>query len=188
MAVYKQMKVRLPLVSQVSPLRPVDIIHACPARNLPLGVVVPSKLSTVLAQDPGQPAGFAFDKANPLKGLRVARVRVIFQLPFSYNMARLNITEPLAYLEWFTPFRTVDSATGMYIVSASTRQHRRFCSVIPISLISRSCHLIPRWGKHAEHHVLAAGDDVLDDPALKFFVNPYLRHHDFVLFRLLDGK
>ncbi|KAI0673307.1 hypothetical protein C8Q78DRAFT_941151, partial [Trametes maxima] len=54
---------------------------------------------------------------------------------------------PLAYVEWFTSFTAVDSATGMYVVSPSTRRHERNVSVIPLTYIVRSCHLIPVWGK-----------------------------------------
>ncbi|KAI0669728.1 hypothetical protein C8Q78DRAFT_948245, partial [Trametes maxima] len=52
---------------------------------------------------------------------------------------------PLAYVEWFTPFNTVDSATGMYVIAPSTRQRER--PVLPLTHIIRSCHLIPVWGK-----------------------------------------
>ncbi|KAI9060152.1 hypothetical protein FKP32DRAFT_1539560, partial [Trametes sanguinea] len=54
---------------------------------------------------------------------------------------------PLAYVEWFTPFHSVDEVTGMYVVSPSTRQRQRFASIIPLSDIVRTCHLIPCWGK-----------------------------------------
>ncbi|KAI0821808.1 hypothetical protein BC628DRAFT_1281640, partial [Trametes gibbosa] len=54
---------------------------------------------------------------------------------------------PLAYVEWFTPFQVVDQITGMYVVSPSTRQRQRNCSVIPLSDIVRTCHLVPCWGR-----------------------------------------
>ncbi|KAL6302632.1 hypothetical protein BKA93DRAFT_720316, partial [Sparassis latifolia] len=54
---------------------------------------------------------------------------------------------PLAYVEWFTPFYTVDPHTHMHVVSCSTQQHRQFASIVPVTEIIRSCHLIPVWGK-----------------------------------------
>ncbi|KAI0824575.1 hypothetical protein BC628DRAFT_1279406, partial [Trametes gibbosa] len=54
---------------------------------------------------------------------------------------------PLAYVEWFTAFQTLDSTTGMYIVSPSTRQRLRNTSIIPLGDIIRTCHLIPCWGR-----------------------------------------
>ncbi|KAI0823319.1 hypothetical protein BC628DRAFT_1284174, partial [Trametes gibbosa] len=54
---------------------------------------------------------------------------------------------PLAFVEWLTPFHVIDNATGMYIVSPSTRQHQRYTSVILISDILCTCHLLPSWGK-----------------------------------------
>ena len=118
-------------------------------------------------------------------GLRVARVRAIFTLPATYDAAIFNIHDPLAYVEWFTPFQVVDPATGMYVVSHSTRQHRRFASIISITDIVRTCHLIPVWGKRIDPSWTS---DTVLDRCTKFFVNPYLRHHDFVLFRYLSQK
>ncbi|KAI0666768.1 hypothetical protein C8Q78DRAFT_420006 [Trametes maxima] len=71
----------------------------------------------------------------------------------------------------------------MYVVSPSTRRHERHVSVIPITYIVRSCHLIPVWGTSISSHTTAT--DPLDNLQAKFFVNPYLRHQDFILFRLL---
>ncbi|TBU32490.1 hypothetical protein BD309DRAFT_838258, partial [Dichomitus squalens] len=54
---------------------------------------------------------------------------------------------PLAYVEWFTAFHVVDPITGMNVVAPSTRSHRRYATVIPVTDIVRSCHLIPNWGR-----------------------------------------
>ncbi|KAH9846641.1 hypothetical protein C2E23DRAFT_743604, partial [Lenzites betulinus] len=179
---YKQFKVQLPTVSQVTKSTLVDIIHASPphpATRL-LKLPVPANMSTVFAREPGSPP-----LAPGVTRLRVARVRVIFNLPTIYDARALGITTPLAFVEWFTPFHVVDDATGMYVVSPSTRQRQRYTSVIPISDIVRSCHLIPIWGKQIQRRVTVG--DVLDNVALKFFVNPYLRHHDFVMLRWLGN-
>ncbi|CDO72061.1 hypothetical protein BN946_scf184962.g4 [Trametes cinnabarina] len=122
---YKQVKIRLPLVSQVSPLRPVDIIRASRAYRHPNGLIIPASLSTVLARDPGQPVTtMRLLHTKPLQGIRVACMRLIFNLPVLYDATQYDVKEPLAYVEWFTPFRQMpDDVTGMYVVSASTHQH-----------------------------------------------------------------
>ncbi|KAI0693165.1 hypothetical protein BC835DRAFT_1546152, partial [Cytidiella melzeri] len=52
---------------------------------------------------------------------------------------------PLAYIEWYTPFHRYDDLTGMFSVASSQRLHRRRASIIPITSIVRTCHLIPAW-------------------------------------------
>ncbi|KAI0640990.1 hypothetical protein C8Q79DRAFT_1099175 [Trametes meyenii] len=187
-AVYKQCKVRLPAMRQVTTSPVVDIIHASPSHPGPSPLTtVPAYMSTVLARDPSIVSPtmppYVFDHKKPLQGLRVARVRAIFDLPKVYKAQVLGVTDPLAYVEWFTPFNTVDSATGMYIVAPSTRQRERHVSVLPLTHIIRSCHLIPVWGKSIRNHTISG--DILDNLQTKFYVNPYLRHQDFVLFRQL---
>ncbi|KAI0764847.1 hypothetical protein C8Q74DRAFT_1370751 [Fomes fomentarius] len=86
---------------------------------------------------PGSPAHFdmvlaheipAFeDPNNPLHGLTIARVRAIFRLPEAYGP---HFKHPVAYVEWFTPFRQPDPETGMFKVSYSTQMHRRNASII----------------------------------------------------------
>ena len=113
-------------------------------------------------------------------GLRVARVRAILRLPEAFGP---RFTDPVAYVEWFTPFREPDPDTGMYKVSHSYRYNRRRSSIISVTQIVRSCHLIPIWGKRV--HPTWSSRNVLDK-CTKFFVNTYLRHHDFILLRYLQ--
>lgn len=115
-------------------------------------------------------------------GTTVARVRAIFALPEAYG---LHFKHPVTYVEWFTSLRQLDPETGMFKISKSTRNHRRQASIIPITQIVQSCHLIPVWGKHVDpswnaHNVL--------DRCSRFYVNPYLRHHDFVYLRYLQEQ
>ncbi|KAI0754751.1 hypothetical protein C8Q80DRAFT_1226925 [Daedaleopsis nitida] len=175
-AAYKRMQVSLPPMRQVSRHPVKDLIHvpARPARQfMPAS---PAHFDTVLAHK--TPAPRSSGTHNPLEGLHVARVRAIFRLPSLYGPVTPH---PVAYVEWFTPFRSQpDPDTGMFKVSHSSHQGRRRASIIPINQIVRSVHLIPIWGKAVDkswttHNVL--------DKCRRFFVNPYLRHHDFVLFR-----
>ncbi|KAH9922147.1 hypothetical protein B0H21DRAFT_841842 [Amylocystis lapponica] len=147
-------------------------------RMHPLRKAIPAHFDTVLAREfpsPVDPSGHNQD--NPLHGLCVARVRAIFRLPEEYGPASKH---PVAYMEWFTPFHTVAPDTGMFKISWSTRMHRRRTSIIPVTQIERSCHLIPHFGR--EVNLQWSSGDILDQCST-FYVNPYLRHHDFVLLR-----
>lgn len=71
----------------------------------------------------------------------------------------------------------------MFKVSHSTHNFRRHASVIPVTQIVCSCHLLPIWGKRADP--TWTSNNVLDK-CTRFFVNPYLQHHDFILFKYLQ--
>lgn len=110
-------------------------------------------------------------------GLRVARVRVIFNLPDVYN---IKTTHPLAYIEWFTPMRSIDRASGLYILSPSTRQHQPYGEIVELDRIVRSCHLIPR----APMIDPSWNADNIADHCPSFFLNPYIDLHTFCMLRL----
>ena len=101
-------------------------------------------------------------------------MRVIFSLPSEYG----NFEHPLAYVEWFTSFNAPVPDLEMYQVSRSTRSHRRRASIIPVSQIERSVHLIPKFGRVMD--VTWSADNILE-VCKTFFVNPYVRHLDFLL-------
>ncbi|RPD57369.1 hypothetical protein L227DRAFT_507016 [Lentinus tigrinus ALCF2SS1-6] len=178
-SVYRRMSVFLPSIRQVSQTPVKDTIRAVPAQAArALCPAVSAHFDTVIARElPGD-----YDRFDGLNGLCVARVRAIFRLPDAYGR---QFKHPVAYVEWFTPFRELDPNTGMFKISKSTCNHRRRASIIPLTQIVQSCHLIPVWGKRVDrtwntHNVL--------DKCTRFFVNPYLRHQDFVLLRYLQDK
>ncbi|KAI0696099.1 hypothetical protein BC835DRAFT_1272404 [Cytidiella melzeri] len=186
-SVYKQFKKRLPRMSQVSKTLAMDSIRAIPAKSAGgLRPATPSQFSTVLAregvvdstQDSEREDGIS---SHPLDGMTVGQVRLLFRL--SSNMEHVS-KHPLAYIEWYTPFHRYDDLTGMFSVAPSQRLHRRRASIIPITSIVRTCHLIPAWGR-----VHVARTDWTSENVLqrcdRFYVNAYLRHSDFVLFRQL---
>ena len=116
-----------------------------------------------------------------IQGLRAAQVRAIFKLPPVFG-----VDEPLAYVNWFTPFREPQANTGMFAISRSTNTHVRNASVIPVSQIVRSCHLMPVFGRSKAVDLGWAPETVLEDQDCKtYFLNPYLRHHDFYYTRHL---
>ncbi|KAF7370020.1 hypothetical protein MSAN_00632000 [Mycena sanguinolenta] len=87
-----------------------------------------------------------FTLGTALEGLRVAQVKVIFQLP-SYYPAKPG-SPPLAYIEWMTPLRTPDTLDGYYHLTRSTRQNLPYAEIITVDRIVRNVMLIPqKWGQ-----------------------------------------
>jgi hypothetical protein len=81
---------------------------------------------------------------NLSTGLRVAQVRVIFAVPFHLRLPR--IPSHLAYIDWFTPFRTPNPDSRLYSVSRSFRNNSPVSEIIPITSIISSCYLTPKFG------------------------------------------
>lgn len=108
----------------------------------------------------------------------VAQVKVIFDLPPALG----TYSEPLAYIEHFTPFHQIDPHSLMYRVRRSKKDGYPNAEVIPISRIIRSCHLIPDFGHRAPREWESHTSLQL---APSFLVNPYLSFRDFLLFRYL---
>ena len=76
-------------------------------------------------------------------GLRLARVRIIFELPPQYGI----LPHPLLYVEWYTPFQRVDSVSKLYQVSRSTRDLRANAAIVSADRVVGVCHLVGRCGK-----------------------------------------
>lgn len=125
--------------------------------------------------------GIVFSLTSFFEGLRVAQVQAIFKLPDTFGFSR-----PLAYVNWFTPFRTFQPDMGMYLISHSTNTHVRRASIIPVSDIVRSCHLIPVFGRSRASDLGWSAELVLEQ-CKTFYLNPYLRHHDFYYLRHLHN-
>ncbi|KAJ7205623.1 hypothetical protein B0H12DRAFT_1035007 [Mycena haematopus] len=176
--VYKRLTIPLPKISEVTSHVILDTIRAVrgePQRMTPKGVK-PEKhgqFDTVLIrQTPPERS------QRPTDGISVARIRVIFRLPADLG----NYPDPLAYVDWYKPLKPPVPNIRMHEISLSSRNHRQNSSVIPVSDILRSCHLIPVFGKSVDP--TWTSDRVLDQ-CKAFYLNPYLRHHDFFLFRYL---
>ena len=114
----------------------------------------------------------------PVIGYRVAQVRVIFTLPKN-EVERIFGTKDapryLAYVHWFTPFSQPNATHGMYRVSHAFRDGVREASIIPLSAIRRSVHLIPAFGPNPippswhSYNVL--------NVCQKFYVNSFTDRH-----------
>ncbi|KAK0445549.1 hypothetical protein EV421DRAFT_1902490 [Armillaria borealis] len=177
-SVYKRFRIFIPPTPEVSQLTTIDPVRATlaePARGHKKPK--PSHFDTVLARKdlPEDESTVNLDLLGP-KGLHVARIRAIFDLPKELGEFR----HPLAYVEWFTPLRKVDELTRMFKVQFSLRGGRPNASIIPVTYISRSCHLSPCYGRHINPQYTS--NNILESCS-SFFLNPYLRHIDFVLLR-----
>ncbi|KAJ7634868.1 hypothetical protein FB45DRAFT_830357 [Roridomyces roridus] len=176
--VYKRFSIMLPKIPAITSHDRKDVVRAVRGEVMKMtekGVrqATAGQFDTVLVRT-AKPDG----DQRPTDGLSVARVRVIFCLPAKHGI----YPDPLAYVDWYKPLNAPVPDIGMHEVSLSSRNHRQKSSIIPITAIFRSCHLIPVFGRAA--NPTWTSDRVLDQ-CKSFYVNPYLRHHDFFLFRYL---
>ncbi|KAJ7934044.1 hypothetical protein B0H13DRAFT_1591831 [Mycena leptocephala] len=109
----------------------------------------------------------SFTAGTALAGLRVAQVKVIFQVPAHYP----GKSGPLAYIEWFTPLRSPDSLDGYYHLTRSSRQHGPYAEIITLDRIVRNVMLIPqKWSQdksflnsHSDRHAFCLYKPGYDD-------------------------
>lgn len=116
-------------------------------------------------------------------GLRVAQIKVVFCASERLRMARsasgVLDSSPLAYIEWFRPFRMKD-AYGLHRLRRSTRHGVPHAEVVPLTRISRSCHLMARFKTAVDSGwnpftVLRLCDE--------FYLNPWITVDDFLCMR-----
>ena len=119
----------------------------------------------------------------------MAQVCVIFTLP-----ERFPQREPLAYIEYFTPFGAQQKFSDLYSVKRSYKSSNRSvreAAVISLESIRCSCHLIPNFGavgatnNNDKTQSTSSSMDSADNALEKyqsFFVNPYLDVDTFQMF------
>ncbi|KAJ7612278.1 hypothetical protein FB45DRAFT_875154 [Roridomyces roridus] len=142
---WKQIRFHLPRIAEIGARHSNDLVRAtAPAPASLVGrykAAVPARLDFALIRTGEQNR---FTAHTVLEGLRVAQVKVIFKLPNHYPV---KSDTPLAYVEWFTPFKSPNALDGYYHLSRSTRTHRPYAEIISADRIVRSAMLIPEsWG------------------------------------------
>jgi len=131
----------------------LDIAHAEPARkSAASGTSLKSRFDAVLVEEGRD--GYA-GRAG-LEGIRVAQLRVIFEIPLLFQNAIFDLLEiptpgKLAYVEWFTRPKEIEAPNGLPVVSHLYKQGTsvRRTAVIEAVDIRRTCHLIPKLGRRS---------------------------------------
>ncbi|KAH8997704.1 hypothetical protein EDB86DRAFT_2803420 [Lactarius hatsudake] len=158
----------------------IDVVHVRPDQRDARGRTIPSRFDTVIVRGTPQ------DSAQGNKGLRIAQVRVVFQLPSKvlpqlFPSAEVAPPTHLAYVEWFSPIPTTpDSNSCLYRVSKLARNGRRLASVIPVNDIYSSVHLLPRFGQLE----VTPGCNTFSVLELchSFYINPFSSRDIYLLF------
>ncbi|KAJ7118222.1 hypothetical protein C8R44DRAFT_923423 [Mycena epipterygia] len=150
----------------------VDSIHVQPQKISKRGDHVPARFDTALVNT-GNGGKLS------VTGYRIAQVRVVFTLPqrLAKTIFPTNIVPPkyLAYVEWFSSFKPQPERYHlMYKVSRTIKNGDRLASIIPVSNIRRSIHLLPKFGPVAPLHWKS--HNVLDE-CTTFFANPWTDRH-----------
>jgi hypothetical protein len=84
-----------------------------------------------------------------------------------------------AYVEWFTdPIVTADTVCSMASIARQATRGNRLTSIIPVTDIYCSCHLLPVYRKDCPP--AWTSDNVLNH-APRLFVSSYLDPHMFAL-------
>ncbi|KAG1763412.1 hypothetical protein EDD22DRAFT_979391 [Suillus occidentalis] len=159
------------------PLITVDSVHVMPCRTgtRRKNDALPARFDTALINNgTGQSVG--------VEGYRVGQIWAIFSMRERDAQFLFPPTHQppkhLAYIEWFRPFSsTPDPRHGMYKITCLVHSGERVASIIPVSNIVRSIHLIPKFRPVAPCHWTS--NNVLEE-CDTFFVNCYIDRHSFV--------
>ncbi|KAH8990406.1 hypothetical protein EDB86DRAFT_3235371 [Lactarius hatsudake] len=158
----------------------IDVVHVRPDQRDARGHTILSRFDTVIVRGTPQ------DSAQGNKGLRIAQVRVVFQLPSKvlpqlFPSAEVAPPTHLTYVEWFSPIpTTLDSNSCLYRVSKLARNGRRLASVIPVNDIYSSVHLLPRFGQLEV--TPGCNTFLVLELCHSFYINPFSSRDIYLLF------
>ena len=106
--------------------------------------------------------------------MRIAQVRVVFQIPRRavHEVApSLDVSPYLAYVEWFSPFAAApDPKHQMYKVTRATKNGQRSASIVRVDALLGSVHLFPRFGATTPREW---NTFTVMDHCNTFYVNPF---------------
>lgn len=175
----------------------LDSIHVHPRRvDEDEQVIVPARFDTALIQvrniGTGQQAAslqgllFVFRQLLIMKltgiiDMRVGQVHLIFSIPEAASQQLFpHGNKPpshLVYIEWFSKFNaSPDPNLKMYKIRRSLQGNERLASIVPLKLLQRSVHLIPKWGPAVPSHWTS--ENVLDECEI-FFLNSFKDMHTY---------
>jgi len=118
-------------------------------------------------------------------GHQIAQACVVFEIPSKHHPRVFLPSGPmppthLVYIEWFSPPSVAqNSSHGLYKVSRLMKDGKRQASILLVSSIISSVHLLPRFGQSDQQGmnsftVLEKWDS--------FYVNPFSDINNFMLF------
>ncbi|KAJ3553348.1 hypothetical protein NP233_g12667 [Leucocoprinus birnbaumii] len=166
---YLKFVARDPYALPNSPPMVVDAIYAKPGYPNKKGETIPGRFDTAIIDTASR------NETGAIEGCQVGRIRCIFSLPQS----AVNVWFPhgwshphLAYVQWYTSFRKaqLDPNSQLYQVSPIIKDGEHQASIVPLSLIKQSVHLLPKFGPVAP--VDWKSSTVLDQ-ARVFYVNSF---------------
>ncbi|KAG2126326.1 uncharacterized protein EDB93DRAFT_1243842 [Suillus bovinus] len=108
-----------------------------------------------------------------IETFHIGQVRAVFSLPLKSLLLlfppTVQVPSHLAYIKWFLPFPLApDQHHGLYKVSCSLLGGAKLASIVPLSKIVRSAHLLLNF--------------VLDD-CITFWLNLYVDRYTFCIFK-----
>ncbi|KAI0833510.1 hypothetical protein BC628DRAFT_1308548 [Trametes gibbosa] len=169
----------------------VDAVHVHPRHShdgTAGEVITPARFDTVLVRVRGVPEESSqtrtWTQSRSLNDVRVAQVRLVFSLPdaaldylFPTTTGLQRPPRHLAYVEWFSKFAaTPDRSSQMYKVTRTIEAGERIASILPVGLIERSVHLIPKWTRTVPRHWTS--ENVLEE-CNTFYVNRFKDGHTY---------
>jgi hypothetical protein len=117
-------------------------------------------------------------------GHRIVQVRVVFEIPdrvIKEVFVAPNTPPPgyLAYVEWFSPIpATRGSNHHLYKVTRLTQNGRRRASIIPVTSIIRSVHLLPIFGLHTPREW---NTFTVLELCNSFYINPFSDRENYLI-------